>query len=103
MNIQDEERQVVLIKLGFTTAQAKIYLNLCKIGPSTTTIIAKTAKVDRGETYRQIAKLEEKSFVQRILVYPVKFKAIPMSDLLPILIQKRKSEITVLERGKTTD
>ena len=98
MAIEDEESQAVLNKLGFTTAQSKIYLAFSKLGSSTAKEAAKTAQLDRGEAYRIISALEEKGVLQRILVCPLKFKAIPIEDLLPILIQNKKDEITLIEK-----
>jgi sugar-specific transcriptional regulator TrmB len=95
---QDEENQALLTKLGFTTSQAKIYLALHKLGPSTVKTVAKTAKVDRGETYRVISTVEEKGFLEKMLVSPLKYKAIPIGDLMPILLRNRKDEITIIEK-----
>jgi hypothetical protein len=98
MASENEENQAVLNKLGFTIAQSKIYLAFSKLGSSTAKEAAKTAQLDRGEAYRLISALEEKGFLQRILVSPLKFKAIPIEDLLPILIQNKKDEISLIEK-----
>ena len=63
---QDDENQTVLIKLGFTNSQARIYLAFNKLGPATVKTVARTARLDRGEAYRVISALEEKGFLEKI-------------------------------------
>jgi sugar-specific transcriptional regulator TrmB len=97
MNQRDREIQV-LIELGFNTSQAKIYLTILKKGEPTARTVAKTAKMDRAETYRVIAQLCEMGFVKKELTYPSKFIAIPIKDLLEILIKNKKRQIDQIER-----
>lgn len=97
--IMYKEKEVqILTKIGFTTSQAKIYLTILKQGEPTASTVAKTAQTDRAETYRLIAQLEEKCFVERIIEHPFKFKAIPIEKLLPILIRNKKREIAQIEK-----
>jgi sugar-specific transcriptional regulator TrmB len=88
----------VLIELGFNTSQAKVYLTLCEIGEATANKVAKTAKIDRAETYRIMAQLRKMGFVKKTVSYPSKFIAIPIKDLLPILIKNKKTQIHQIER-----
>ncbi len=97
MNQRDREIRV-LIELGFNTSQAKIYLAILKKGEPTARTVAKTAKMDRAETYRVIAQLCEMGFVKKELTYPSKFIAIPIKDLLEILIKNKKRQIDQIER-----
>jgi sugar-specific transcriptional regulator TrmB len=88
----------VLIELGFNTSQAKVYLALSKIGETKAKKVAKAAKMDRAETYRVIAQLCEMGFVKRKLTYPSKFVAVPIKELLPVLIKNKKEQIAEIER-----
>jgi sugar-specific transcriptional regulator TrmB len=97
--IMYEEKGVqILTKIGFTASQAKIYLTILKQGEPTASRVAKTSQTDRAETYRLIAQLEEKGFVERIITHPFKFKAIPIERLLPTLIRNKKMEIAQIEK-----
>lgn len=100
MTNKDEESQI-LIRLGLTTSQARIYLALSQLGQSSITTIAKTAHVDRGETHRVITRLEEKGLVERIIVRPAQFRTISLKDLLSSLIRNRRNEIAQIEREAT--
>jgi len=88
----------LLTKLGFSPSQAKIYLVIAKGGRLTGKEIAKKASMDRAETYRQIIQLQEKGFLKKIIAYPSQFEAIPINELLPILVQKKKQEISTIEK-----
>jgi sugar-specific transcriptional regulator TrmB len=92
-----ENEAQLLTKVGFSASQAKIYLVLAKRGRSTADVIAKNAKMDRAETYRQIGQLEERGFVKRILSYPSEFEPISMYELIPTLLQRKKEELSTLE------
>jgi sugar-specific transcriptional regulator TrmB len=92
-----EVKAKLLNELGFSFSEARIYLLLTKEGVSTANEVAKEANMDRAQTYRQIAKLQAKGFVKKILGYPCKFEAIPTNQLLPILLQKKKEEILAIE------
>lgn len=94
----NKEEIETLLKLGLNLSQAKIYLTLSKIGEATAKKVAKAAKIDRAETYRVIAQIREMGFVKKALTYPSKFVAIPIKDLLEILIKDKKKQIDQIER-----
>ncbi|MCW4018849.1 MAG: helix-turn-helix domain-containing protein [Candidatus Bathyarchaeota archaeon] len=88
----------LLTRLGFTSSQAKVYLGLVYLGQSCVHNLLKVAQIDRGETYRVISRLEKQGFVHRIIVNPTEFKAVPVSDLLSVLLLRRKTEVCELEQ-----
>ena len=56
----EEKDRLLLTKLDFTLSQAKVYLALSKLGKSKADAVAKTAQLDRAETYRVISQLEKR-------------------------------------------
>ncbi|MCW4018851.1 MAG: hypothetical protein NWF00_09285 [Candidatus Bathyarchaeota archaeon] len=94
---QDKDLNL-LTRLGFTNSQAKIYLSLIHLGQSTAHDIVKVAQTDRAETYRVISQLEKQGCVQRIIANPSEFKAIPVSELLSVLLLRKKAEVCELEK-----
>lgn len=99
MAMHHEKAEIrVLIELGFNTSQAKIYLTLFKIGEATASKVAKAAKLDRAETYRVLAQLQGMGYVKKTIAYPSTFIAIPIKELLPILIKNKKEQIAEIER-----
>lgn len=94
-----EDREIkVLTELGLTISQTKVYLAFLKLGPSKTLAVSKVAKLDRAETYRVISQLEQKGFLQKILAYPVEYRAVPFEDLLSMLLSSKKRNLLELEK-----
>ena len=58
MNAEDEQVSV-LVELGMTATQAKIYLSLAKSKSLTAHAIASIAKIARPDVYRILPMLEE--------------------------------------------
>jgi sugar-specific transcriptional regulator TrmB len=88
----DEEDIQTLIKLGLNGAQAKIYLTLTTLGAANVKQIAQTAKIDRGETYRQLEQLQQKNIVEKILNTPNEYKPMPLNNTLKLLIKQKNQE-----------
>jgi sugar-specific transcriptional regulator TrmB len=66
--MHQENREIqVLVELGFNASQAKVYLTLFKIGEATVSRVAKTAQIDRADTYRLMNQLHEMGFVKKSL------------------------------------
>jgi len=98
--VQDEDVQT-LTRLGLTALQAKIYLALLKLEKATGRTLSQHSKVARQEAYRLLAELQEKGLVEKILGVPTEFKPIPIEDCLFILIERKKSEISEIQKKAT--
>ncbi len=77
----------VLIDLGLTRVQARVYLALVESGPSKISAISKISKVARPEIYRNLSELQELGLVERIIETPLEYRAIPMSEGLSLLLE----------------
>ena len=95
--INDEDTRA-LIDLGFTGAQARIYLALLRTGTTSIKQIAKISKVARPDTYRAIAGLQELGLVEKLLNTPTKFKPLPLKDAVGILMLRRARESIQLNK-----
>jgi sugar-specific transcriptional regulator TrmB len=84
-------------KLGLTSSQAKIYLTAVTLGQSTARAIAKKAQMDRSQTYNVISTLEKLGIVRRIIASPAKFDVVPVVQLMSVLIERKKRELSELE------
>jgi len=62
------------------------------LGVATAKQIAQTAGIDRGEIYRQLEILQEKSLVEKILNVPNEYKPMPINEAIGVLIQRRDEE-----------
>lgn len=63
-----------LQKLGFTEYEARAYISLAKLGPSTVKEIVEESKLPRNKTYESLQKLEEKNRIISLPLSPKKFK-----------------------------
>jgi len=87
-----------LQKLGLTEIQAKIYLILLSLGKEKASTIAKIANVDRSNVYKAIDKLQKRKIVSKILGPPNLFEAIPLEELLELLVKAKFEQYTKLSR-----
>jgi sugar-specific transcriptional regulator TrmB len=72
--------------------QARIYLNLAKLGQATIATISKTAQLDRSEVYRGISQLQKLGLVEKIINTPSIFKSTPLRDGLAIMLERKTNE-----------
>jgi sugar-specific transcriptional regulator TrmB len=97
MSFEDEQISV-LVELGMSVTQAKIYLSLAKSKSLTAHAIASIAKIARPDVYRILPMLEEAGFVERVIASPLEFHAIPVNMCISILIQKRIMKTAELQK-----
>lgn len=84
--IELEEGVDVLVGLGLTDRQARVYLSLLKIGAARVRAIAEAAQFNRQEVYSLLASLHQLGLVQQSLTVPVNYTAIPIAVAIKILL-----------------
>jgi sugar-specific transcriptional regulator TrmB len=97
MQEEDQARTQLLMNLGLTLIQAKIYLTLAKLEEAGVKKISKTSKIARSDVYRVIPSLEEEGLVEKILAAPTVYKAIPIRECLEKLLKNKKNEFNEIE------
>lgn len=80
------------MQLGFNRLQAEVYVALLSLGQATGKALSQHSKVARQEVYRILKELQEKGLVEKIIVMPTKFKALPIEDCLRTLIERKKKK-----------
>lgn len=93
---QDEPIQI-LINLGLTFLQTKVYITLAKSGASTGRTTAKKAHVASQDVYRILNELQEKGLVEKIVTKPAMYKATPFKEGVSVLLQNKKEEYLKIE------
>ncbi|XHH08304.1 MAG: TrmB family transcriptional regulator [Candidatus Bathyarchaeia archaeon] len=89
----DSEKQVeVLTRLGLTVNQAKIFIALAQLEPSTATQIARTANLAREVVYRTIPILQKMGLITRTISFPTLFTAVSPELAIKILLRKREKD-----------
>jgi sugar-specific transcriptional regulator TrmB len=84
-----EEKLEILMKLGLTFDQARTYLALVQTGSSTAKELAEISKIARPDIYRIIPTLQKEGMVEKLITKPASFKAIPIEDILPLMLKRK--------------
>jgi sugar-specific transcriptional regulator TrmB len=95
MRLQEEVQ--ILMRLGLTFDQARVYLALARSGMSMAKTIAKNSRVARPDVYRIMPTLEKLGLVERIISAPYKFNAISRQDGISVLMKRRMEETSKLQ------
>ena len=82
----------ILIRLGLTLCQAKVYIALAQSGTSTAKTISKVSMVARPDIYRIMLKLQELGLAEKVIITPTKFKATPIQEVITILMDQKTKE-----------
>ena len=87
-----DENTDLLLGLGLTLNQAKIYLAILQLEKTTVGQISKFAKVRREDVYRLLPALEKMGLIERMLGKPTEIRATPISDALSFLVAEEQGK-----------
>ena len=92
--MSNDENTDLLLGLGLSLNQARVYLAILKLEKTTVGQVAKFSKVRREDVYRILPTLEKLGLVERLLGKPTEIRATFISDALKFLVkeEKRKSD-----------
>ncbi len=88
----EAESLETLRKLGLSSSQSKVYLLLFRCGEASVNTISRISNVDRGETYRVMAKLLDLGLVEKVIDSPIRFRAVSLAEGITILLERKKKE-----------
>ena len=80
----------LLMGLGLTPNQAKVYQTILKLGNSTVIQIAKSSSVRREDVYKVLPALEKMGLAEKLIGKPVIVRATPVAGALASLILDEK-------------
>ena len=89
--------QKILLKLGLTQNESKVYLYLNKNGSKKAREIAQNQKIPRTQTYHLLTTLQNKGIVVVISGRITKFEGIEFEKVLDILINNKLKTIEELQ------
>ncbi len=95
-SVYDEDAKL-LTKIGLTPLQAEVYLALAKLNKATIKTLSSTSKIDRANVYRVLIRLHEMNLVEKLLGNPTVFKALPVSEGLTMLMDRKEKENTEIK------
>jgi sugar-specific transcriptional regulator TrmB len=89
----------ILLRLGLTPSQGKVYLALVKLGTgSKGSVIAKVADVPRQDVYRTLDELQKIGIVQKTLENPAKFWGSPPKEVVENLLERKMNYFSKLKK-----
>ena len=86
--------------LGLDFQSGQIYMNLLRMGPSTTGSLAKEMNIDRNKVYRKIEELVSTGFVSMTLSSPKLCIPTDPENAIELVLQKKKKEIEKINKIK---
>jgi sugar-specific transcriptional regulator TrmB len=90
--MSNDENTDLLLGLGLSLNQARVYLAILKLEKTTAGQIAKFSKVRREDVYRILPTLEKLGLIERLLGKPTEIRTTPISDALSLLVAEGKSK-----------
>ncbi len=87
----------ILVDLGLTRLQAKVYFTLLETGIAKVKIISQVSRVSRPDVYRTLYKLQELGLIEKEIANPVRFRAIPTEIVTEILLERKKKKYDELK------
>ena len=88
--LSELDKSDLLMGLGLTPNQAKVYQTLLKIGSTTVIQIAKSSSVRREDVYKVLPALEKMGLAEKLLGKPALIRATPVAGALASLILDEK-------------
>jgi sugar-specific transcriptional regulator TrmB len=88
--LSEKDKTDLLIGLGLSPNQAKVYQTILKSGNATVGLIAKTSLVRREDVYKVLPTLEKMGLVEKLLGKPATIRATPVAGALTSLILDEK-------------
>ena len=90
--MSNDENTDLLLGLGLTLNQAKVYLAVLKLEKTTVGQVANFSKVRREDVYRILPSLEKMGLIERLLGKPTEIRATRVSDALSLLVAEEKGK-----------
>jgi len=95
-----EEKNIkILIELGLTYREAKIYYTLNRLGEITIKDLAENAHMDRPNIYGVIKKLQKLNLIEQIIDSPVSYKAVPLEQCVQMLLEQKAHNASIHRSG----
>jgi len=84
--------------LDLEELEAKVYLNLLRIGPITASALAKELDIDRARMYRTVDKLVSRNIISTTLSSPKLCIAAEPQEALKMALRKKEDEVNKIKK-----
>jgi len=102
MSYQDQIKGIAMELeeiLDLDDLEAKVYLNLLRVGPITASALAKDLNLDRARMYRTVEKLVSRNIISTTLSSPKLCIAVDPHDALKIALGKKEDEVNKIKKS----
>ena len=89
-----------LVKLGFTEADAQVYVYLATEGPQKAIATAEALNLRKQQLYHTLKNLQNKGAVNASPEHPARFSAVIFEKVLDLLIKAKKEQQQALQESK---
>jgi sugar-specific transcriptional regulator TrmB len=90
----------ILVSLGFTSTEAKVYIYLAKMDPQKAKDIAAGLRVTRQQLYPILNNLQKKGVVDNDSKHPALFSALTIEKLLDLQVKKKRKQAQIIKETK---
>jgi len=84
--------------LDLDELEAKVYLNLLRVGPITASALAKELDIDRARMYRTVDKIVNRNIISTTLSSPKLCIAAEPQEALKIALRKKEDEVNRIKK-----
>lgn len=88
------------VEIGLEEPEARVYVQLARMGPSKVRTVAEAAGTQRTKTYRVLDDLEERGFVTATMERPTRYEAEPAERVFERLIAEEERQIERLDAAR---
>jgi sugar-specific transcriptional regulator TrmB len=89
-------REYLLVSLGLTSSQARVYMTLVRNGPSRVAAISQSSGIHRAHLYEILQSLEKMGFIEKNLEEGT-YRPAPLKESALVLVKHRQQEMSKLE------
>lgn len=82
----------LLMQLGLTLNEARVYVTLSEMGKATAKALSKNSGVTREFIYQILPKLHKKGIAEVAITSPKTFRAVPLKNAYAVLMQQKEKE-----------
>ena len=98
--LKQEKIESTLRDLGLSTKEAQVFIFLGKRGPLTSGEITKQLKMNRGQVFRLLSKLQKKGLIEATLEYPKRYVVVSFENVIESFIKSKREEAELIEEIK---
>lgn len=100
VGLKQEKIENTLRGLGLSAKEVEVFIFLGKRSPLTSGEITKQLKMNRGQVFRLLNKLQKKGLVEATLEFPKRYVVVPFERVIDSFIKSKREEVELIEEIK---